>query len=508
MVDFRNRVERWGLQEAVLAGRKDGNPFTDYSIYGEFRGAHETVVVMGFYDGDGIYRVRFMPSYTGKYSFRIYGSFSDKVEEGVFEVTEPSTGINHGPVHVSRQYHFAYADGTLYLPFGTTAYVWHLQPKNIRKETLETLSEGIFNKIRFCVFPKHYVHNLKDPIMFPYEGTPMDCSVLTPDNFRDFGGEASGNEWDYTRFNTGYFRHLDECIAELGTLGIEADIILFHPYDRWGFSRMSHENDLLYVRYMTARYSAYRNVWWSLANEYDLMNKTTADWEDIAGTIVDSDPYGHLRSIHNGMEFYDYTRPWVTHACIQRQDLYRTTEYTDMWRSQFHKPVIVDEMAYEGNIEYGWGNISGEELVRRFWQACLRGGYGGHGETYVNDEDIIWWAHGGRLHGTAPERLRFLKEILLSVPGGTLKHSDRGAFDDTIAVPEEWEYSGQYYLYYYDRFRTSAREFFFDNEHAYRAELIDTWDMTIRDAGTFRGHFRVKFPGKEYMALRITRVQE
>ena len=54
-------------------------------------------------------------------------------------------------------------------------------------------------------------------------------------------------------------------------LGIEADLIVMHPYDRWGFSMMSKEEDDLYWKYVIARFAAYRNVWWSLANEYDLM---------------------------------------------------------------------------------------------------------------------------------------------------------------------------------------------------------------------------------------------
>ena len=52
-----------------------------------------------------------------------------------------------------------------------------------------------------------------------------------------------------------------------------------HPYDRWGFSIMNAEEDDLYWNYIVARFSAYRNVWWSLANEYDLMPaKKQADW--------------------------------------------------------------------------------------------------------------------------------------------------------------------------------------------------------------------------------------
>lgn len=506
MFEYKDSVERWGMQEISIEGKSGGNPFVDYSMNGQFVGPHESVDATGFYDGDGIYRIRFMPSYIGKYTFNIQGSFSDERFSGSFEVTEPSSKENHGPVHVCQQYHFAYADGMRYLPFGTTCYAWELQPEQIQRQTLATLAKGYFNKIRFCIFPKHYIHNLKDPIAFPYEGVPMDSSILTVDNFKDYEGDAPGNTWDFTRFNTNYFRHIDDCIAMLGELGIEADIILFHPYDRWGFSLMSHENDILYLKYVLARFSAYRNVWWSLANEYDLMKKSTADWEGIARTILEYDPYDHLRSIHNCIGFYDHTRPWITHACLQRQDIYKTTEYTDIWRSQFRKPVIVDEMAYEGNIEHGWGNISGQELVRRFWQACMRGGYGGHGETYIDDEDVLWWSHGGPLHGTAPERLRFLRDIMTEIPGCGLKYLPEGAFDDTIAVPEERPYFGQYYLYYYDLFRTCCREFHFDDEHMYKAELIDTWEMTIKEVGRFTGRFKVQFPGKEYMALRITRV--
>ena len=81
-------------------------------------------------------------------------------------------------------------------------------------------------------------------------------------------------------------------------LGIEADLIVMHPYDRWGFSMMKAEDDDRYWKYVLARFSAYRNVWWSLANEYDLMHeKTLSDWERYASIICEKDPYHHLRSI-------------------------------------------------------------------------------------------------------------------------------------------------------------------------------------------------------------------
>ena len=70
------------------------------------------------------------------------------------------------------------------------------------------------------------------------------------------------------------------------------------------------EDDDRYWKYVLARFSAYRNVWWSLANEYDLMHeKTLSDWERYASIICEKDPYHHLRSIHNCKAYYDYNLP-------------------------------------------------------------------------------------------------------------------------------------------------------------------------------------------------------
>ena len=131
------------------------------------------------------------------------------------------------------------------------------------------------------------------------EGTPVDNSNLTEENFSYFV-DFSGNNWDFTRFNPEHFRRMERCIVELQERGIEADIIVMHPYDRWGFSAMNREQDDLYWNYVIARFSAYRNVWWSLANEYDLMRaKKLEDWEHYADLLCKKDPYNHMRSIHN-----------------------------------------------------------------------------------------------------------------------------------------------------------------------------------------------------------------
>ncbi|GHV67224.1 hypothetical protein AGMMS49928_03780 [Spirochaetia bacterium] len=502
--DYTKQIERWDIFEVSCPGKTEGNPFTDYAIQGIFKHKNETVKLDGFYDGEGIYKARFMPSFTGEYSFEVSGSFSEKKYTGTFTV-EAAGKNNHGPVRVANTYHFAYEDGSPYYPVGTTCYVWELQSEELQKKTLETLKNSPFNKIRFCIFPKHYDYNLKEPRSYPYEGKPMDSSVLTRENFMQYwgAGREAGNDWDFKRFNPEHFRHIEKSIAALRDLGIEADLIVMHPYDRWGFSGMDSECDDLYWNYCIARFAAYRNVWWSLANEYDLMpQKKISDWERYASIICEKDPYNHLRGIHNCRPFYDHSRPWVTHCCIQRQDIYKCAELVAEYRERYKKPVVLDEIAYEGNIQHGWGNISGREMVRRFWEASCRGGYAGHGETFLHPENILWWSHGGELHGESPKRLDFLRRILSETPGLGLAPLQAG-WDEIAAAPEGMMGTQGYFLYYYSFMRPSFREFFFDENSEYRVEVIDTWEMIIEDRGCFRGKFRVELPGKEYMAIRI-----
>ena len=510
-IQYPKSVRKWSVFEVSCKGDSKGNPFVDHMIKGCFISKSERCQVEGFYDGEGVYKVRFMPRFMEAYTFTLTADFLEETYEGSFVVTEAASG-NHGPVRVNQTYHFAYEDGTPYFPIGTTAYVWALQDLKLQEETLKTLEQNAFNKIRFCIFPKHYNYNFHEPISYPYEGTPMDSSVITEDNFNTFDYKTGGNHWDFKRFNVKHFQHLEKCIGALGERGIEADLIMMHPYDRWGFSAMSKEEDALYISYIVARFAAFHNVWWSLANEYDLLEtKTTEDWEAYAKLLCEKDPYGHLRSIHNCGSFYDHTRPWVTHCSLQRQDLYQSAELVDKWRQQYKKPIVIDEMAYEGNLADGWGNISGEELVRRFWEATCRGGYAGHGETYLSEDGVIFWSHGGALKGESPARIRFLAEIIKEIPGEGLAPIPLNwdAVAATIdGMSQSFKKVKDYYLIYYSHFRPSFRDFNFDEEKPFEVEVIDTWQMTIEKVGCFKGKFRVNLPGRSYMAIRMHKVKE
>ena len=502
-------VNRWGVFEATINGTSEGNPFVEQTFTGIFTSKEESVFVNGFYDGEGVYKIRFMPSYEGSYSFVLHASFTKQVISGTF-IVDPPKENNHGPVHVKDTYHFEYADGTPYVSIGTTAYVWHLQDEETKKQTLASLKDTAFNKMRFCIFPKHYVYNLKDPKYFPYQGEPMDASILNENNFMDYMGKDSGNHFDKKCFNPVYFQNIEQQIQKLGDMGIEADLILFHPYDRWGFSSMSREEDALYLKYVIARFACYRNVWWAMANEWDLFQKKSIeDFEYNASILVKNDPYHHLRSIHNCLKLYDHTKDWITHVSYQRIDLYKTVEVTDALREEYHKPVVLDEVGYEGNIQFGWGNLTAEEEVRRFWESALRGGYPGHGETYLNDANILWWAHGGMLHGESYKRFGLLKQIVEEIPGSEIAPLNN-EWDSTCAISEEDVDAAvkRQYIFYFGFQRPGYRDFFIDDETDYAVDVIDTWNMTIRFAGVFHGKFRIALPSKQYIAVRLRLAEE
>ena len=80
---------------------------------------------------------------------------------------------------------------------------------------------------------------------------------------------------------------------------------------------MPADADDRYLRYVVARLSSYRNVWWSMANEYDFLMKAKTirrTGTALFRIVQESDPYSHLRSIHNSGPMYDHSKSWVTHV--------------------------------------------------------------------------------------------------------------------------------------------------------------------------------------------------
>ncbi len=263
------------------------------------------------------------------------------------------------------------------------------------------------------------------PPLWPFAGTP-------PHN------------WDLTRFNPEFFRHYEKRIAQLRDMGIQADLILFNPYGKWGFNSMDAAGDERYVRYVVARFSAYRNVWWSLANEWDFIRtKTEADWDRLGSLLQHCDPYNHLRSIHNGSRLYDYGKSWVTHASIQNGVAVQSPGSAELYRDAWRKPVIYDEVKYEGDGKYRWADLTAQQMVHRFWCGIIGGTYVTHGDYFNTVDEDTWTSFGGKISGHSVPRIAFLKKILEDGPPEGLDPIDKWN-EPNIAGQ-----AGKYYLIYF-----------------------------------------------------------
>ena len=340
-------IERWDVFEITLPGPTAGSPDCDVQWSATFSQGDQRVTVPGFWDGDGVYKVRFSPPALGSWQYETRSNRPElNGKSGSFTAGPPS-GNNHGPVQVFQTFYLRYADGSPYHQFGTTCYAWTHQTPELQEQTLKTLAASPFNKIRFCVFPKSYAYNQNEPEFFAFK-------------------KGADGKFDFSQPDPAFWQHFERRILDLQKLGIEADLILWHPYDRWGFKQMSDEEDDRYLRYCIARLAAFRNVWWSLANEYDFMSdldarhhgiKTMDDWDRFFSILQKEDPYARMRGIHNGSIWYDHTKDWVIHASLQTSDMNGGVRF----RGEVSKARHLRRMQIRGQHPAGMGQPGRED---------------------------------------------------------------------------------------------------------------------------------------------------
>lgn len=502
-------MKQYEMYELSWQGAEPDGSDVLVDLTAEFKKGEKTFQVKGFYAGNQTYKLRFYPTEAGTWQYRVSGVIE---EEGEL-ICELAAEGKHGMVKADGT-HFRYEDGTWYYPFGTTVYALVHQEKELVDQTMETLKTAPFNKIRMCVFPKSFVYNTNEPPYFAFQQTE--------------------DGWDVNHPCFEYWDELDRRIEQLLDMGIQCDLILFHPYDRWNFTKLTREQGAIYLDYLCRRLSAYPHIWWSLANEYDIVGWNLETWEHYAKFLHENDVWGHLLSNHQIFKEWDFSNPYTSHICVQNGNVEIALGHIQ----KYQKPMMVDECGYEGNLPEEWGNLSAREMVRKFWITCLQGAYCTHGETFLNPKEIVWWSKGGKLIGKSPARIAFLREIMESLPGpltGTpsevsekvaaLRQGTGGEFSLEQAYQLFGElsnanagsvtngtgktighYEDEVYLQYLDGH--CACEYSVDlPEGSYDIEVIDTWEMT-REV-VLRGvseHAVVPLPGKEGMAILVKKV--
>ena len=512
-------MNQYEVLELTMSGMEPGEDWVNVDVNAVFEINGKEYKRKGYYAGNGLYKVNFLPQETGLLRYKVSGIAAAEGEEQVV----PAVSGRHGLVRAAGT-KFEYEDGTKYLPFGTTVYALLHQEREIVEQTMQSMKEAPFNKIRFCVFPKYFDFNRNEPKVFAFE-------------------KNEDGTWNVKHPCMEFWDELEYRISQFDKMDIQVDLILFHPYDHWGFMHLTREECFTYLEYIIRRLSAYPNLWWSLANEYDQMvDFDLKRWEDIAAFLSHQDGYGHLISNHNFVIPWDFSNPDITHVCLQASD----AQEIPLLMKKYGKPVMYDEMGYEGNIPYGWGNLSAFEMVNRFWKTMCYGGYATHGETYMekmNDDQVLWWSKGGTLKGESPARIRFLRSIMESFSEAPQVYQPEHGFhiesqeqlkeqlaknipgfsDNLVFIcmakmdDQQYKHMQKFFtqpilhvgdegfLQYYGDMCTIYGSIELPENHKYMVEIIDVWEMTRTIAAEHvSGKVEIVLPGKPGIAILAT----
>ncbi len=260
-----------------------------------------TQTVPGFWDGSNNFTIRFTPTVEGEWSYTTASSDATlNGQAGTINAT-PAVAGQHGFLRIDPVYNnsFVWDDGTRYFMEGQTYYDW-MQAANVNdnwKTSVDSMLDYGFSKVRFDVYACNYpgeTNNYADAQ--PYTG-----AEYTPD--RD-------------SLNLAYWRKLDEMVQYMDSKGLVADLIVTTPYHSYRQYGTDAQNDR-FVKYVTARYAAYPNVIWCVANEWNTATggsypQDQADFNRMGGLIRTNDPWqtsasGAVRpqSIHSAANIKD-----------------------------------------------------------------------------------------------------------------------------------------------------------------------------------------------------------
>lgn len=394
--------------EFELRGRSHvENPFRDATLVGEFHSpSGKTVSLEGFYCGQDVWKLRFVPEEEGEWRYLLRGEGVSLYAEGKLHAKPPrERGFIR--IHPENPYAFAYADGSAFFPMGDTCYGLHddspITPE-LRRHYLDTRRKQRFNFVRMSV------------------GHSEKRAAEDPATFWAWGGTPDDPDLD--RLNPRFFDSLERVFHEMQARGMNAELLLLNFYRRpfTDPTQWTPARERLWLRHLVARFASFSNLFMcTLANEYEthpdgkyrLDQPGDVEWaKATARKVQDLDPYGHPVTVHpvissstRGASPRDpFEAPWriggffgeggaVTVLSQQTSSPYQSKwdETLQCWTGDaagveksiaadrvFHKPVLNTENGYEYLPGYptSRGQVYHTDTVRRAsWRIVCAGGY-------------------------------------------------------------------------------------------------------------------------------------
>jgi hypothetical protein len=387
------------------------NPFTDVSVRGSFESVKDgrRWDVDGFCDAeDGtIYKIRFTPRSVGEYRYSVtykQGDFAPQYS-GTFHAVDAH---RKGPIRVDPQYrwHFIWeGTGKHYFFNGTTAY-WMTgwADERIIRNAIDRLHRLKVNRIRVTVAGRSNLY-FGEPVMTGknYSNLPTPWSAEHANDFTHPG-------FDYTRFYIPLWQKFERMLAYARDRDVIISVV-FDMNDNKVHPAAGSEDEMRFLHYAVARFSAYSNVTWDLGD--DLEGYRNDEWAHATGTQIEQwDPYRHLATSH----------PMKTVHQDRGSEWFGFTSYQDWSRNQ-HALMLqsrelqkkVGRIIPQTNEEYGYedhyplwalpGSNSADVLRRTAWDIVMAGAYQTAGETCRRGTNIYPDTGGGWMNGRGDDTM-------------------------------------------------------------------------------------------------------
>ncbi len=387
------------------------NPFTDVLVSGSFEMADGSKQwqVDGFCDSrDGtIYRIRFMPSAAGNYSYNItyrQGSFNRRYA-GTFHAGD---GHRRGPIRIDPQYrwHFIWeGTGEHYFFSGTTAYwLTGWREERIIRNSIDRLHRLKVNRIRVTVAGRSNLF-FGEPVMIGdnYSNLPTPWPAERPNDFTHPG-------FDYARFDVPFWQKFERMLRYAREEDMIISVVL-DMNDNKVHPAAGSEDERRFIRYAVARFSAFSNITWDLGD--DLEGYRNDQWAHDTGTWIErNDPYRHLATSH----------PMKTIHQDRAAEWFGFTSYQD-WSRKQHTLMLesrelqkrAGRIVPQTNEEYGYEDHyplwaapesdSADVLRRTAWDIVMAGGYQTAGETCRRGTNIAPNTGGGWMNGRGDDTM-------------------------------------------------------------------------------------------------------
>jgi hypothetical protein len=390
--------------------------------------------VRGFWDGDNVWKIRFMPNETGQWNYRIQtdppipGLHNQQGDFSCQPNDSSTRFLKHGRIDVSPDgFHFQHADGTPFFWLADT--VWNgalLSSESDWERFLEDRRGKKFTGIQFV-------------------------ATQWRTAYADAEGMVAYTGFENIQVNPAFFQRIEKRLEAVNRHGLLAVPVLLWTLgsEKHNPGRLPEDQAIRLARYMDARFHA-DHVAYFLPGDGNYSGANAERWKRIGGAVFPQPGHPPVTLHPQGMQWpFDAFLPerWVTFFGYQSghgDDAHalrwiHSGPPSEKWKLEPRRPVINLEPPYEDHVAYQSRQRHTDFTVRRatYWSmlnAPAAGvSYGAHGvwswETTAREPQ----EHGGTgiaqpwhaaMNLPGSEQMKHLAELFTSVDWWRL-HPDR-----------------------------------------------------------------------------------